>query len=208
MRTGFRKLLAAPALFAIMVACHCGAEAATIYTYSFEQTGYTIDWGHSAVLPATLKGSFTGTPDAFHINLGTLSAFQVQFDTAGGSASYSGLPDYFSFEIGDTSGGTLAFQTPVPLFPGFPSEACVGVAVSALCNGGTARGYVRVGPDATALLFSRSDIAPVVTLVSAVSPTPEATTPVPGAILLFSTALAGLGAACARRRKPAAAFSA
>src|SRR5688572_8229217 len=111
------------------------AAASTIYTYSFEQTGYTLDWFGTGVLPATLKGSFTGTADAFHINRSTLSAFNVQFDTVGVGASelYSGLPDYFSFQVGSSGGSsTLAFQTPLPLFTGTLSQACVGAAVSIL----------------------------------------------------------------------------
>jgi len=195
MLMAFRKFLAALVLFGAMVACH-GAAAATMYTYSFEQTGYTVDWNGKDILPATLKGSFTGSVDAFHITLGTLSAFHVQFDTVSPSgthsASYSGLPDYFSFQIGD-SGGTLAFQSPLPLFTGASSEACIGAAVSILCNGGIARGYVRVALGSTLLFSSRTDIGPTVNLVSV------ATTPIPGALFLLTTALSGLGVMGFRR---------
>jgi hypothetical protein len=186
--------------------CGHGAEASTIYTYDFSQSGYIIDWNPSEILPATLKGTFSGTADSIdHISLSTLTDFHVRFDIGPHSAGYTGLPDFFSFQIGDTSGGTLAFQSPVPILaiPGDSSEACVGVAVAALCDGGTARGFVGARFNTTLLNTSTSGIAPIVTLVSAVSQTPVATTPIPGALLLFATALGGLGAAGAWRRKAA-----
>jgi len=203
----FRSLLAGLALFWTTAGGGGVAEASTIYTYGFEQTGYIVAAAppFGGILPATLKGSFTGTSDAIdHISLGTLSAFHVEFGAtngAGTSASYSGVPDYFSFQVGDTNGSTLAFQAPLPLVPGVMGQACVGVAVAALCGGGTALGYVSVSVAGVVVFFNESTVVPTITLLSAINDTPVATTPIPGALLLFGTALGGIGAAGAMRRK-------
>jgi hypothetical protein len=201
---GVQELLAALVLFWAMGA---GAEASTVYTYSFTQDfTYSINGGQA--VPTTLTGSFTGTADAIdHISLDTLSDFHLNFDTEHEYGSgivagtYSGLPDYFSFLIGDASGSSLAFQSPLhqPFFPVGTSTACVGLVVAALCDGGTARGVVIAALGGTPVVFASSAVAPVVTLVSAVSSPPVATTPLPGALLLFSTALGGLGVAGVRR---------
>jgi hypothetical protein len=184
------------------------AQASTLYTYSFTQD-FDFTLGAGFDYPTRLAGGFTGEADASgHINLGTLSDFHLtfDFDPAIGSGlaygSYLGPPDYFSFLVGDTSGSTLAFQSPLPirLFSTGTGTACVGAAVAVLCNGGTPRGVVTVSFGAApAGIFARSEVAPVVTLVSSST---VATTPVPGALLLFTTALGGLGVACAwwRRR--------
>lgn len=174
-----------------------GADAATIYTYSFVQD-YTYGFDSENRYPATLIGGFTGTADASgHINLGTLSDFHLNIDTSIYPGSYSGLPDYFSFLVGDASGSTLGFQSPVMVAspPSYPLQICVGLPVAALCNGGTVRGvysFVGIGS------YGTSNIAPVVTLVSSST---VATTPIPGALLLFITALGGVGAAGAWRRQ-------
>jgi hypothetical protein len=193
-----RKALSRAALMLMAGIGFGGAAAAsTIYTYSFTQA-YTYGFSSENRYPATLTGGFTGTADASgHINLGTLSDFHLNIDTSIYTGSYSGLPDYFSFLVGDASGSSLGFQSPVIVAapPSFALQICVGLPVAALCNGGTARGvysFVGVGSYAT------SDIAPVVTLVSSST---VATTPIPGALLLFITALAGLGAAGAWWRK-------
>jgi hypothetical protein len=178
-----------------------GAEATTIYTYSFIQTDYTFG---SAAGNLVVAGSFTGTADSFgHITQDTLTDFHVTFDSfvlgTGGVfySPYSGLPDYFSFLVGD-GGGTLSFKSPLPA----PfSDICVGGAVAVLCNGGAARGVARFPTFA----FSTTDTGPVMTLLSAVSSPPVATTPIPGSLLLLGTALGGLGAVRTWRRKPAAA---
>ena len=185
-----RQLLSALAL-AGAAFCGHGAEASTIYTYTFTQD-YTSVFG-----AATVTGGFTGTAaDLDHINLSTLSDFHLKYSSGALVGAYAGLPDYFSFQIGDTVGTTLAFQSPM-----FPGEVCVGAAVATLCNGGTSFGIFTAGGVAVA----RSTFEPTVTLVSAISQTPVAATPIPGAMVLFVTALGGLGAAGAWRRKSAAA---
>jgi hypothetical protein len=180
-----------------------GAEASTIYTYSFVQTDYFYNVA-GFFPPSIVTGGFTGTADALdHIHLDTLSDFHVDFDGHPGPGlfyeAYSGLPDYFSFQIGD-NGGTLAFQSPLRGV----LELCVGEAVITKCGSHLARGVLHVA-SASPYDFAASGNGPVVTLVSAVSSSPVATTPIPGALLLFGTALGGLGAAGAWRRKPAAA---
>jgi hypothetical protein len=194
-------------LLAVVALGRCAA-ATTIYTYNFIQTDYVYSLGAGSSFVTTVRGGFTGTADASgHINIGTLSDFRVEYDISPfGSGPgvfygyYSGVPDYFSFLIGDTSGSTLAFQAPLTLnaFSPYPSQICVGAAVAFLCNGGTPRGIVTVSFDETGSIFARSDIAPVVSLVSSST---VAATPIPGALLLFATALGGAGAVGALRRR-------
>ncbi|WP_459856195.1 hypothetical protein [Dongia sp. agr-C8] len=190
-----------------------GAEASTIYTYSFsEDFNYSLGAGY--LYPTKLTGGFTGAADATgHISLTTLTDFHLTFDYAPGGlpglafGSYAGLPDYFSFLVGDTSGSTLAFQSPLPigLFSTATSTVCVGAAVAPLCNGGTPRGVVAISfGGAPAGIFARSEVAPVLTLASSST---IATTPIPGAMLLFMTAVGGLGAASLRWRRRAAVSS-
>jgi len=203
MSSGLRRLLGALALIWTMAG---SAEAATVYTYGFSQDfNYTLGAGY--IYPTKLVGGFTGTVDATgHISLATLTDFHLTFDfdstfgTGLAYGSYAGLPDYFSFVPGDTSGSTLAFQSPLDLLLFTGGEtACVGATVGFLCNGGSSRGVVL----ALGGVFARSEIAPVVTLVSSSAPAAVATTPVPGALLLFATALSGLAAIGLRRRRRA-----
>jgi hypothetical protein len=182
-----------------------GAEASTVYTYSFTQD-FNYSLGNGGVNPTTLTGGFTGTPDATgHISLSTLTDFHLTFDNApagfpsGGPVfgTYRSLPTYFSFLVGDTSGSTLAFQSPLDLLVFTGDEtACVGAAVGFLCDGGNSRGIVLASIGA----FAHSEIAPAVTLVSSST---IATTPIPGALLLFGTALGALGMAGGWRRRSA-----
>jgi hypothetical protein len=171
-----------------------GAEASAIYTYSFTQA-YTFNTSGTSV-PATLTGGFSGTADAFgHITLATLTDFHISFAGGGSAAAYSGLPDYLSFKIGDTAGTTLFIQS--PLIFGAPSillaEVCTGLAVASVCNRQNEFGTVDF-PGGT-IEIAGSRVAPTVTLVSV------ATTPLPDTLFLFATALGGLGAAGAWRRK-------
>lgn len=182
-----------------LMAAVSNAQATTIYTYGFSQE-LTTRQGDSAVI----AGSFKGTTNALgYIDLTTLSEFHVDYSTIGMQAHSSGLPDFFSFQVGDASGSTLAFLSPVfTTVTLFDYRVCVGVAVAALCNGGTARGVFQVvGASSN---FAAGEIAPLVTLVSSTSPSPIASTPIPGAMLLFTTALAGGSAICALGRRASA----
>ncbi|WP_395015602.1 hypothetical protein [Dongia sp.] len=203
---GLRRFLGALALIWALGAG--GAEASTIYTYSFSED-YNYSLGAGYIYPAKLTGGFTGTSDATgHISLSTLTDFHLTFDFPPGGVpglafgTYAGAPDYFSFLIGDASGSTLAFQSPLDLYL-LPSDetACVGAAVAFLCSGGASRGVV-----ATSFgIFARSEIAPSVSLVT--TSAPVAATPIPGGLLLLGTALAGLGGlgglGAVRRKMPA-----
>jgi hypothetical protein len=205
---GLRTLLGALALFWTAAAMGGRAEAATLYTYSFTQE-FKIGSPGGAPIPTSLSGHFTGTADALgYINLSTLTDFHLEINSPHVPAeypylpaTYSSLPDFFSFQVGDASGSTLAFKSPA-IFLVFPIESrvCVGVAVAALCGGGTSRGVYQLYPYTTFL--AGSEVAPVVTLVS--SSSPVATTPIPGALFLFTTALGGAGALGALRRRASA----
>jgi hypothetical protein len=207
---GIRRLLCRWALSALVlvagIAIGRGAEAATIYTYSFVQPGYIYELGNTTYT-ATLTGGFTGTvgtQSAFHIDRSSLSDFHLAIDLSTPDTDfqgfYSGLPNYFSFEIGDAVGGTLAFESPL-LSLGRPDQVCVGAAVSILCNGGAALGVVGyvVVPGFIEPVIAATSFGPTVTLISTVTTPPVATTPIPGALLLFATALGGLGTAGAWR---------
>jgi hypothetical protein len=173
--------------------CGRGADASTIYTYTFTQNYDSFGFA------ATVTGGFTGTAALGYINLSTLSEFHLEYSSTNYLWTYAGLPNDFSFGIGGPSGTSLTFRSPI-----FPGEICVGWAVSFLCNGGTSLGIFTTGGVAVA----RSTVEPVVTLVSAINETPVATTPIPGAMVLFATALGGLCAAGAWRRKAARTASA
>jgi hypothetical protein len=184
------------------------ADATTIYTYSFAQEFTTGTGGLAA--PASLSGSFTGTADALgYIHLGTITDFHLNLSAFVVSAQYSGLTglDFFSFQVGDASGSTLAFRSPAILtsLPDTDARVCVGAAVAALCNGGTWRGVYQTIAVSSGDAFNigTSGIAPVVTLVSSISTPPVATTPIPGGLLLFSTALGSAGLVCVLRRRAA-----
>jgi hypothetical protein len=175
------------------------AEAATIYTYDFTQS-----FGEAGA-PITVSGNFSGTADSFdHISLATLIDFHVEASSGFFSASYSGIPDFFSYKIGDAVGTTLAFLSLLPDASYNPlPHVCTGVATAIFCKTDGALGAIAIIGSGTQVgVLSTSSSAPTVTLVSAVSSDPVATTPIPGTLLLFSTALAGLGATHARRRKP------
>jgi hypothetical protein len=197
---GLRTLLGALTLFLTAAAIAGTAEAATIYSYNFIQE---FDVSGTGVPPDTvpLSGHFAGTADALgYINRNTLTDFHLEIPVPNYPGAYSAQPDFFSFQIGDPSGSTLAFRVS-GLNLGFSSaQLCVGVAVGVLCSGGTSRGVYQF--TVTSAVIARSEVAPVVTLVSSTSPV--ATTPIPGALFLFATALGGAGAVgVLRRRAPA-----
>lgn len=177
------------------------AEASTIYTYNFTQS-------YGTGSPIAISGSFSGTADSFdHISLGTLTDFHIEASSAYFSASYSGLPDFISYKIGDTAGTTLAIFSPLPNASYNPQpDICTGVATAVFCQTDGALGVIAILNSGThAGVLATSLVAPTVTLVSAVSVDPVATTPIPGALLLFATGLGGLGTLSAWRRKSAAA---
>jgi hypothetical protein len=174
------------------VLCSHGAEATTIYTYAFTQD-YGV--GH------TLTGGFTGTADSFgdHISLSTLTDFHIEVAGPYANGGYSGLPNFFSFKIGDTLGTTLSIDSPMTLSPMFVRvEVCTGILTMLFCGTDRATGAIILAGFGA---LTTSTVAPTVTLVSAISSTPVATTPIPGAIFLFSTALGGIGAAAVIRRE-------
>jgi hypothetical protein len=185
------------------IACRGAAEASTIYTYNFSQAfGPTGN-------PINVSGNFSGTADVFdHISLGTLIDFHVEASGASFHASYSGLPDFFSYKIGDTIGTTLSILSllPDPTYTPLP-HLCTGVATAIFCKTDAAIGAIAITITLSGDqgVLAASTVAPTVTLVSAISATPVATTPIPGALFLFMTALGGLGALGAWWRKPAAA---
>jgi len=175
------------------------AEASTIYTYTFTQPfGQVGD-------PINVSGSFSGTADSFdHISLGMLIDFHIEASSSTFNASYSGLPDFFSYKIGDTIGTTLSLLSLLPDATYIPlPHVCTGVATAIFCKTDSAFGAIAITItlSGTQGVLSASTVAPTVTLVSAVSSPPVATAPIPGALLLFVTALGGLGAAGAWWRR-------
>jgi len=196
-----RTLLGALALVAIAAAASVRAEAATIYTYGFAQP-FTVEVAGAGASAGSLGGRFTGTADVLgYITLATLTDFRLETSAYLYGGQYVGLPDFFSFQVGDTSGSTLAFQSPAIPSMGSLSDAqvCVGVAVAALCNGGTWRGVYKF--KGAAANISRSDVAPTVWLISSTGTPSVAATPIPGAFFLFTTALGAAGMAAVLRRR-------
>jgi hypothetical protein len=172
------------------------AQAATVYTYAFEQTGFTLqlDPTNNA---GKLSGTFSGTLDTFgRISLSTLTDFHLEIsgftgfaDGLNGSA-ISIAKTFFDYSPGDNSSFALnsllvnanSMQAII---------ACVGLPVGLSCGGGAARGFIYAAFSGAAFTSS----AMHVTLV--------ATTPIPAGLPLLATALLGLGAVTLRRR-PAA----
>jgi hypothetical protein len=175
------------------------ADAATIYNYSFVQTGYDNNPVYGlGPAPATVSGTFSGTLNAGgSIDPSTLTDFHLTFAYDGFPISYSdhGPPIVFSYHPGDN--GSLAIIQ--GLSNGY--EACTGIVVGFECAGGNALGSVSFNFQGLAPL-ELSYTAPIVTLVSTTLDPPVSATPVPATLPLFLSALAGLGLIARRRQRP------
>jgi hypothetical protein len=171
------------------------ADAATINTYAFTQNGYVGPGG----LTGSLQGTFTGKVEADGLmNLSGLTAFQMtltinlsSFPTE--TASSVGLPSLFSFNTlaaPNPSGGnsTLAIVSSVYLAAAV-SDLCIGVAAPFTCGVSGASG-------AYPTLALATTSFPQLTLLNT-----TAVTPLPAPVLLFGTALAGLGLLGAKKRR-------
>jgi hypothetical protein len=178
------------------------AQAATINTYTFTQDGYASKCCGD---PAIVQGTFTGLVEADGLmNLAGLTDFHLTLSLALGHSTVltyysSGLPSLFSFDTlssPNASGGnsTLGFVATI-LLPE-PSNLCIGSPTPFFC---VASGNGGVSSDVINYMTTMS--LPHLTLVSG-----TAVTPIPAPILLFGTALAGLGllGAKARRRQKTA----
>jgi hypothetical protein len=172
------------------------AQAATIYTYAFEQTGFTLQLDPS-INTGKLSGTFSGTLDTFgRISLSTLTDFQLEIsgftgfgDGLNGSA-IAIAKTFFDYSPGDNSSfGLNALLVNATSMQAI--VACVGLPVGVSCGGGAYRGFIYATFSGAA--FTNS--AMHVTLV--------ATTPIPAGLPLLATALLGLAAVTLRRR-PAA----
>lgn len=187
----FRRYVLAAAAFLCGLACAQAATAATVYTYTFEQTGYA---GY-VTLPSSwqsikVTGGFTGAADAIGtISLNSLTDFHIELSGFPQNLSFynlsqSGLPSFFAFHVGDA--GTLGVLVQIADFHlVYPPAVCIGAPVGILCNGGNARGFIQFYGVGVPIAASNS--APVLTLVSVTQ------TPIPASLLLFVTTLGGLG---------------
>jgi len=169
------------------------AEAATLYTFAFEQKDFTI-LGNPSDSAGMISGTFSGTLDTFgRISLPTLT--DIHIDVSGFTTfsflngSYVVIPTFFDYKPGDNSSfGIVAVMGSTTMPPGL---LCVGLPVGVSCSGGSYRGVYL-----TFLAgFVATNSAMHVTLVSA--------TPIPAGLPLFATALLGLGALGMRRRRAA-----
>jgi hypothetical protein len=175
------------------------AAAATIYNYTFEQTGW-ISTPSNDPVAGKIVGSFSGSPDTLgSFTRASLTEFHlelVDFDFFAGNSNLFGL-GFFALILGDDSSfgyNTLVADTP----GGFLHGACAGPAVGFICPnpGVTTRGDIYDFASKQSRYHSQSRA--VLTLVSIT------TTPTPASVLLFGSALAGLaGLAVARRRSDA-----
>lgn len=170
------------------------ARAVTVYTYTFEQQGFT---GVGFAENGTLTGGFTGVADSNgDITLGsvtdfhfTLSGFTTNVGgvAPNGSASGINLLKSFFFRVSDP--GLFGFESEMPYsnFVNFP-RLCLGAQAGFVCaapgNPHGAIGTVDV-PFYTPVYYTAS--WPTLTLVSATT-----TTPLPASLVLFATALGGL----------------
>ena len=174
------------------------ADAATVYNYSFVQTGYNINPVYAyAPSPGTLSGTFSGSLDpAGYLDPASLTNYHLTllYDSSGPTYSNAGPPIGFSYKPGD-DGSLSIIQA---LSNGY--EACVGIVVGWQCGGGNALGSVSFN-FAGASPLELSFTAPAVTLVSTTYDPPVSATPVPATLPLFISALGGLGLVARRRRR-------
>jgi hypothetical protein len=165
------------------------ADAATVYNYSFVQTGYNINPVYAyAPSPGTLSGTFSGSvAPSGYLDPASLTNYHLTFTYDGAPVSYldAGAPAAFSYHPGDN--GSLSI---VQAF-GNGFVGCVGFVVGYQCGGGNALGSLSV--NLAAIPFEVSSTAPIVTLVSTTLDPPISSTPVPATLPLFASALAGLG---------------
>jgi hypothetical protein len=165
------------------------AKAATINTYSFTQSGYSSGPG----IYGTLQGTFSGyvASDGL-MNLAGLTAFHleanVHYIAADFVALNVGMPTEFSF---NTQGGNSSLGLVVAMQDiGVRDDTiCIGSLTPFRCGaiGGANGAYLSIP-------FVTSEFAQVTLLSS------TAVTPIPAPILLFATALSGLGLLGARAR--------
>lgn len=173
------------AALAALLSVAAPAKAATINTYTFTQEGYSLG-GFSG----SVKGTFTGLvgSDGF-MNLTGLTAFDLQLDIPPFLPALSvDMPTEFFF---NTLGGNSTFALVVAMEPSAGPQydkVCVGSLTAFRCGVSGNGAY-------PALSLSTMSIAQL-TLVSS-----TAVTPIPAPILLFATALSGLGLLGARARR-------
>ncbi|HVY99990.1 MAG TPA: hypothetical protein VHA35_10825 [Dongiaceae bacterium] len=197
-------LLARSALAALVLAGGAafgggGADAATVYNYSFVQTGYDINPVYAyQSSPGTLTGTFSASLDPTgYLDPSTLTNVHFTFTYGDTTVSYlsDGMPTVFSYLVPHRAGYTGSFTLVQNFLNGF--QVCVGLAVG-LCGGGAALGSLSVGPGA--IPFELSYTGPVITLLSTTFDPPVSATPIPAALPLFVSGLAGLGLIARRRR--------
>jgi hypothetical protein len=191
----FRSAVLGAALVLSFAAGHgAAATPLTLQTFTFEQPNYSVFGLNSG---GKLTGRFTGSLDSFgRIVFGTLTEFKLSltgFNSPVDQLNQSTLArvDYFDFKPGDSTSLNFHAFMQNTVLGNF--SACIGFITDLLCQS-TARGALTAieGP----VVFAFSESAPIVTEVTL------APTPIPGALLLFSTAATALPAlAIARRRR-------
>jgi hypothetical protein len=186
------------------------AEAATVYTYSFEQDGY-----RSGLTTGVLSGSFSGTLESNgSIQLADLTDFSLNFKTYAPDGYYTGLPhidisgdlsDLTSFSWRPGNLGSSLFVIARGVYDAAEDFGiCAGGAAAFGLCGGTDGSYTGAfsitptgrpfGPD-TFVPF-RTSAPPQITLISV------ATTPIAPALPLFASAMGALGLLAWRKRRP------
>jgi len=159
------------------------ASASTV-TYDFQQVGF-VDF------PGFLKGSFTGTVDTSgYISQGSLTAFHADFFVSPGSIFETtlsfGLPDLTLFSFSPFSASTFDFAA-----SSATAKLCSGAAAAfGLCGpGGNIFGEISsplvTASSGRAKIFNLDDTTIQGATLSQV--------PIPAAIWLFGSALAGIG---------------
>jgi hypothetical protein len=182
------------------------ADAATIYTYSFTQTGY-FTASRPSDITALLSGSFSfsDVPATGIVGKADLIDFSYDFtDYFSGqpvSIVHGGaLSDLVSFSYHPGQDGSFLLQARADQTVG--TEICVGAAASfGLCglptgfNGSIELFQSGQDPDSDPVAFLVTASGPQVTLTSSVT-----TTPIPAALPLFASCLGALGFVGWRRK--------
>jgi hypothetical protein len=204
-----RCVLGALGLCGVLPVLGAAADAATIYNFSFVQTGYVQGPADSSDDHATVSGTFSGTLNGGgYLEAANLTDFHLQINyegNSGGDLINFGAPYLFSYIPGDNGSLNIVQGMNGGVLGGF--WTCIGFAVSLVCDGtADLRGSEVLSNGQYFFSYLVTTTPPEVTLVSTVSDAPPvAPTPIPATLPLFMTALGGVGAYGAWRRKSAAA---
>jgi len=189
--------------FAAILIAAGSAEAVPIYTYNFEQSGY-IAVNDPTGPQGKVTGSFSGSLDqSGYITINTLTEYHFSISGFASDAvpaiawSNDTRPLIFSYLPGSSSTLTVVEALQIGVNAAI---TCIGGVAGIVCDSGNALGSQAFSVPGAIIQAALSSTPASVTFVRVVDPD-VATTPLPASLLLFGTAISGLGAAASIRRR-------